>query len=280
MSPIDNLQEGRRAIHDRSQGRQEHRVRRVAGPGASGGDGQVPRRHGGGRAAAAGCRVEAELSGLARHARRRQNQSRRRSVHRNEGADRRLHDHPRPVAGRGARVGQEVAGRGRRRRARSAPALRGRGLRMTTARSGVDTVVSRDGTPISFERQGSGPALVLVDGALCYRGQGPSGPLASHLRDHFTVLTYDRRGRGRSGNANGNALEREIDDLDAIIEAAGGSAFVYGVSSGGALALEAAHRGLKIDKLAVYEAPFIVDGTHPPLPDDFVPRLDRAVAEG
>jgi pimeloyl-ACP methyl ester carboxylesterase len=143
----------------------------------------------------------------------------------------------------------------------------------------VDTVVSRDGTPISFERQGSGPPLVFVDGALCHRGQGPSGLLAAHLRDHFTVFTYDRRGRGRSGNANGSTIEREIDDLDALIQAAGGSALVYGTSSGAALALEAAHRGSPISRLALYEAPFIVDGTHPPLPDDFVPRLERAIAE-
>jgi pimeloyl-ACP methyl ester carboxylesterase len=145
----------------------------------------------------------------------------------------------------------------------------------------METAISRDGTPIAYSRLGTGPALVFVDGALCYRASGPSGPLAAQLADHFTVFTYDRRGRGESGN-NGAAdpIAREVEDLDAVIKAAGGSAFVYGVSSGAALAIEAAHRGLPITRLAVYEPPFIVDSSREPMPADFLARLNTALDQG
>jgi len=111
-------------------------------------------------------------------------------------------------------------------------------------------VISKDGTPIAFDRSGNGPAVILVDGALCYRGSGPSGSLAAALAGHFTVFTYDRRGRGDSGNTAPYAVEREIEDIEALIKEAGGSAFVYGISSGAVLALEAANHGLAIKKLA------------------------------
>src|SRR5437899_2573701 len=107
-------------------------------------------------------------------------------------------------------------------------------------------VLSKDGTPIAFETRGKGPAIILVDGALCYRASGPSGPLAELLAAHFTVFTYDRRGRGDSGNTAPYAVEREVEDIEALVHEAGGSAFVYGISSGAALALEAANRGLAI----------------------------------
>ena len=135
-------------------------------------------------------------------------------------------------------------------------------------------VKSNDGTRIAYETTGSGPPLVLVDGALCYRNCGPSRPLAEQLAGHFTVITYDRRGRGESGDGGPYAVEREVEDLEALIEAAGGSAHVYGISSGGALALEAAKRDIGIDRLAVYEAPFIVDDSRPPIDSDYVPRLN------
>jgi len=135
-------------------------------------------------------------------------------------------------------------------------------------------VKSKDGTTIAYETTGSGPPLVLVDGALCYRNCGPSRPLAEQLAGHFTVITYDRRGRGESGDGGPYAVEREVEDLEALIEAAGGSAHVYGISSGGALALEAAKRDIGIDRLAVYEAPFIVDDSRPPIDSDYVPRLN------
>jgi pimeloyl-ACP methyl ester carboxylesterase len=143
---------------------------------------------------------------------------------------------------------------------------------------GMSTVRSSDGTAIAFEKSGEGPPLILVDGALCYREMGPSRPLASRLADRFTVFTYDRRGRGESGDSAPYAPEREVEDLQALIEAAGGSAYVYGISSGAALALEAARGTPGIEKLALYEAPFIVDDSRPPVPDDYPPKLEELLA--
>jgi pimeloyl-ACP methyl ester carboxylesterase len=140
------------------------------------------------------------------------------------------------------------------------------------------TVTSRDGTKIAFDRAGSGPAVILVDGALCYRASGPMAPIAKLLASRFTVFTYDRRGRGESTDTQPYAVAREIDDLNALIAEAGGSACVCGLSSGAALALEAAHEGSAIRKLALFEAPFFVDDSRTPIPSDFVPRLDQAVA--
>jgi pimeloyl-ACP methyl ester carboxylesterase len=140
-------------------------------------------------------------------------------------------------------------------------------------------VHSRDGTPIGFERAGNGPPLILVDGALCYRASGPSRPLAKLLTDRFTVYTYDRRGRGDSADTPPYAIAREIEDLEALIEEAGEPAFVYGISSGAALALEAANNGAPIRKLALYEAPFIVDDKRSPIEPDFLSRLETAIAE-
>jgi pimeloyl-ACP methyl ester carboxylesterase len=121
----------------------------------------------------------------------------------------------------------------------------------------AQTVTSADGTMIAYEKVGSGPALVLVDGALCYREFGPARSLAESLKDQFTVYFYDRRGRGESGDTLPYAVEREIEDLVAVITAAGGDAAVMGQSSGGGLALEAAASGVPIRKLAVYEAPYV-----------------------
>jgi pimeloyl-ACP methyl ester carboxylesterase len=143
----------------------------------------------------------------------------------------------------------------------------------------TEKVRSADGTEIAYEVTGDGPPLILVDGALCFRGQGPCGPLAKELASSFTVYTYDRRGRGESGNAAEYSPDREIDDLSALIKQAGGSAFVAGVSSGAVLALEAANRGLAIPRLALYEAPFIVDASREPARPDLLPELRRLVAE-
>jgi pimeloyl-ACP methyl ester carboxylesterase len=125
----------------------------------------------------------------------------------------------------------------------------------------MPVVTSADGTTIAYEHSGSGPALILVDGALCYRGAGPMRPLAALLQDDFTVYTYDRRGRGESSDTPPYAVAREVEDLQALIAQAGGEAYVYAMSSGGALALAAAP---SIAKLALYEPPFmaeIEDGT-------------------
>ena len=145
----------------------------------------------------------------------------------------------------------------------------------------MPTATSRDGTPIGYSRDGSGPAVVLVDGALCHRAVGPNRRLAERLSRDLTVFTYDRRGRGESGDAAPYAVAREVEDLGALIDAAGGSAYVYGISSGGALAMEAAKRlPGKVAALALYEIPFVVDDTRPPVSKDFPGQLERFLAAG
>jgi pimeloyl-ACP methyl ester carboxylesterase len=143
----------------------------------------------------------------------------------------------------------------------------------------MERTTSKDGTPIAFDRSGRGPAIVLVGGALSDRSA--ASPLAAHLAPHFTVVAYDRRGRGDSGNTVPYAVDREVDDIEALILASSGSAFVFGHSSGAVLALEAA-RTLpdRIPKLALYEPPFIVDESRPPLPADYVTRLDDLISTG
>jgi pimeloyl-ACP methyl ester carboxylesterase len=144
----------------------------------------------------------------------------------------------------------------------------------------MTTIGSADGTRIAYERTGEGPPLIIVDGALCHRGQGPSRSLATELAADFTVFTYDRRGRGESGESGEIALEREVEDLEALVKEAGGTPFLFGASSGAMLALEAASRGVGVARLVMYEPPLIVDDTHRPLPDDWVPNLDAMIAEG
>lgn len=121
-------------------------------------------------------------------------------------------------------------------------------------------VHSRDGTRIAYERRGSGPPLIIVDGALCSRTFGPSGPQAARLANYFAVYTYDRRGRGESGDTQPYAVEREVEDLAAVIGAVGGRAFVYGISVGSALAFRAAAAlgRTQIPRLAMCEPPYSV----------------------
>jgi pimeloyl-ACP methyl ester carboxylesterase len=124
----------------------------------------------------------------------------------------------------------------------------------------IKRVESADGTAIAFETAGEGSPLILVGGAFCDRTARSSGtPLAALLAHRFTVFSYDRRGRGDSEDTPPYAIDREVEDLSAIIAAAGGSAFVYGMSSGALLALDAAVQGLSIPKLALYEPPVILD---------------------
>ncbi|MEU4800880.1 alpha/beta hydrolase [Actinosynnema sp. NPDC023587] len=141
-------------------------------------------------------------------------------------------------------------------------------------------VTSADGTTIAYTRTGAGPALIIVDGAMCYRRFGPAARLARELAPDFTVYTYDRRGRGESGDTGPYDVAREVEDIAALIGAAGGRAHLFGMSSGGALVAEAVHRGVAADRFAVYESPMIVDGTRDPLPADFRQRTSRAVADG
>jgi pimeloyl-ACP methyl ester carboxylesterase len=143
----------------------------------------------------------------------------------------------------------------------------------------TDRVRSHDGTSIAFERTGSGPALIAVDAAGSYRDFRPFPPPVERLAAHFTVYVYDRRGRGASTDTLPYAVEREVEDLAALIDEAGGSAFVYAFSSGGLLALHAAARGLPIAKLALFEPP--IEPTETPVGErDFTAELAKLVAEG
>lgn len=144
----------------------------------------------------------------------------------------------------------------------------------------MSTVTSADGTTIAYSKSGHGPALVLVDGAMCRREFGPSQDLAKTLGEHFTVYSYDRRGRGESTDTQPYDTQREVEDLAAVIREAGDPVYVFGQSSGAALALEAANQGLPITKLAVYEAPFALDPTARTIPDEYGTKLRAALDEG
>jgi pimeloyl-ACP methyl ester carboxylesterase len=140
------------------------------------------------------------------------------------------------------------------------------------------TVGSKDGTPIAYDSVGQGPPLIVVGGAFSYRGWKGFVQLAELLAPRFTVINYDRRGRGDSGAGTPYAVEREIEDLDALVQALGGSAHAFGMSSGGVLALRAAAAGVRLDRLVVYQPPFLVDTSGHVPPADFGRRLQELVA--
>jgi pimeloyl-ACP methyl ester carboxylesterase len=142
----------------------------------------------------------------------------------------------------------------------------------------VSTVRSKDGTEIAFDRSGEGPPLIVVGGAFSDRRWKGFVRLAELLANRFTVINYDRRGRGESGETAPYAVEREIEDLDALIGAAGGSAFMWGMSSGAVLALRAAAAGLEIERLALYQPPFIIDNSGHVPPADFAAQLQELAA--
>ncbi|MFJ1886478.1 alpha/beta fold hydrolase [Streptomyces sp. NPDC088137] len=157
---------------------------------------------------------------------------------------------------------------------------------MSTAREQSATaearVVSADGTEIAFEQSGIGPAVVLVASALADRSD--TTKLAALLAQHFTVINYDRRGRGASGDANAYTPDREVEDIAALIEHVGGSASLFGSSSGAVLALRAAAAaaaaGVNVDRLALYEPPFVVvEGDDGP-PKDLAQQITTLLAEG
>ena len=144
-------------------------------------------------------------------------------------------------------------------------------------RPAPSTVQSKDGTSIAYEKSGKGPPLILVSGALSSRADGAR--LASLLAPSFTVVNYDRRGRGDSGDAKTYAVAREIEDIAALVEQCGGSASLFGSSSGAVLALEAANAlGAKIPAQVLFEPPFIADASRPPIPADFTKRIAEMVA--
>ena len=150
------------------------------------------------------------------------------------------------------------------------------------AMSGVSTgrATSADGTSIVFDRSGAGPVIILVHGAFTGRAHPTLSKVAAALAPWFTVVNYDRRGRGDSGDTQPYAVERELEDLTALLEIAGGSAMVFGGSSGAGLALQAAPGNRAISKLAVWEPPFHVDDSAPVLSHDFAARLDALVRKG
>ena len=141
----------------------------------------------------------------------------------------------------------------------------------------ITTVTSADGTSIAYDRVGHGPALLVI-------GAGPvdrsvNAPLAQLLGAEFTVYNYDRRGRGGSGDTAPYDVSREFEDIQAVIDVAGGSAHIFGTSGGGAIALEAAARGMDVTRLVVWEPPYIVAGTRPPAPPDYRQQLIDLLAE-
>jgi pimeloyl-ACP methyl ester carboxylesterase len=143
----------------------------------------------------------------------------------------------------------------------------------------MHTVTSKDGSRIAYDRYGSGPVVILVAGALGYRRFSKMEEIAKALSAHHTVINYDRRGRGDSTAVEPYAVEREIEDIQALIEAEGGSAALWGWSSGGALALRAA-AGIGVERVSVYEVPFMVDPDHDRPTPDYGERLEELVAAG
>jgi pimeloyl-ACP methyl ester carboxylesterase len=144
----------------------------------------------------------------------------------------------------------------------------------------MNTVTSQDGSAIAFDRTGTGRAVILIDGALCHRGLGPFPELAHALSEHFTVVHFDRRGRGHSTDESAGTFEteREVEDVAALVEHVGGTASVIGMSSGGVLAIEAANRLSGIDRVVVYEAPLVTDPARR-APADYATTMRRLIAE-
>jgi pimeloyl-ACP methyl ester carboxylesterase len=142
----------------------------------------------------------------------------------------------------------------------------------------MQTVISRDGTKIAYDSYGDGPALILVGGALSFRKFKKMQQFAETLAEHFTVINYDRRGRGDSGPAGPVSVEREVEDIAALIESVGGTASLWGWSSGGALSLRAAGAGIGVDKVVIYEPPFTVVPDHQFPTSDYRERIDALVA--
>jgi pimeloyl-ACP methyl ester carboxylesterase len=146
----------------------------------------------------------------------------------------------------------------------------------------TSTATSKDRTRIAYDRTGKGPAVVLVHPAFGHRMGNPEfAGLAQLLSSSgYSAYNYDRRGRGESGDTQPYAVDREIEDLAAVISAAGGSAAVYGMSSGAVLALRAANKGVSITSLALFEPPFIVDDSRPPMPPSLRSELESLCASG
>jgi pimeloyl-ACP methyl ester carboxylesterase len=142
-------------------------------------------------------------------------------------------------------------------------------------------VISKDGVSIAYSKTGNGPALILVDGAFCYRDYGVTPSLAPFLSDYFTVYAYDRRGRGESGDEASYTVNKEIEDLNSIVEVTNEAPYICGISSGAGLVLQAINKGVTAKKIALFEPPYVVtttDGFTPPI--DAEKELKRLVNQG
>ena len=146
----------------------------------------------------------------------------------------------------------------------------------------MPTVTSNDGTQIAYDSVGSGPPLILVAGATQYRAVDQTTPKLARLlaAGGFTVINYDRRGRGESGDTEPYAVEREIEDIEALVAEAGGEASLFGMSSGAVLAAEAAARGVPVTKLLMYEPPMVLDDSGPPPQPDYVEKIEGLARSG
>jgi pimeloyl-ACP methyl ester carboxylesterase len=146
----------------------------------------------------------------------------------------------------------------------------------------MPTVTSNDGTQIAYDSVGSGPPLILVAGATQYRAVDQTTPKLARLlaAGGFRVINYDRRGRGDSGDTQPYAVEREIEDIEALVTEAGGEASLFGMSSGAVLAAEAAARGVPVTKLLMYEPPMVLDDSGPPPQPDYVEKIEGLARSG
>ncbi|HLE47904.1 MAG TPA: alpha/beta hydrolase [Candidatus Thermoplasmatota archaeon] len=141
------------------------------------------------------------------------------------------------------------------------------------------TVTSKDGTRIAYETAGSGPPLILVMGALGSKDQSFAKDYTREFAKHFTVVNYDRRGRGESTDTKPYAVAREVEDIEALARATGGAPNVFGLSSGAALAIEAAASGVPMRRLVAYEPPYMVEGAMDPPDADFREKLQKFADE-
>src|SRR5918992_380946 len=147
--------------------------------------------------------------------------------------------------------------------------------------NGTRFAASRDGTRIAYHTVGSGPILLVVNGALGYRDMSFAKQLTNQLAKYFTVIDYDRRGRGESGDQRTYSVEREIEDIAALVEqAAGGPCYVFAQSSGAALALRAAAAGVSMKALVAYEPPYMIGNPEDRPAADYGERLGALIAAG
>ena len=144
----------------------------------------------------------------------------------------------------------------------------------------MTTIISKDGTKIAYNKTGNGPTVILVDGAFCSKDFGPTPKLVPVLANYFTVINYDRRARGDSSDTQPYLVQREIEDIEALINVAGGTAHLYGVSSGGALSIQAVASDLPVKKLVVFEPPYYTDSRRHKPQSDAVQQLKQMIAEG